>query len=195
MKKIAFGFLLALLCQPSQVLQAQEKTAEKQEGAKSEEKRKPLVMVRVQLVFSEYEGDKKIASLPYSFTSVADERTSGPYPVHLRTGVRVPIETDGKDQKTIYLDIGSNIDCGLQIEDDGRYRIYLVFERSALYANSSMGEEKLDVPRPNGQPLIRQLKIQQDFLVRDGQSLEDAVSTDPLNGHIMRVSITVNVIK
>ena len=196
MKKYVCWFLLGFLWLFSQPAFAQEKGSEKQqEKSKSEEKGKPSLPIRVQLVFSEYDGDKKISSMPYSFIAIADERVGGYYSTNLRTGVRIPVEIEGKDQKTTYLDVGSNIDCGIRSEEDGRYRVYLIFERSALYANSSSGEEKLEVSRPNGQPLIRQLKISENFVLKDGQTVESLASTDPLNGHVLRVSMTINVMK
>jgi hypothetical protein len=31
--------------------------------------------------------------------------------------------------------------------------------------------------------------------LKDGQSIESIVSTDPLNGHVYRVSVTLNIAK
>jgi hypothetical protein len=190
MKRFVKVLLLITFCVVVLPAFAQEKQVEK---AKPEEK--PKVPVRVQLVFSEYDGDKKVVSMPYSFISIANETFRGPLGTSLRTGVRIPIETDGKDQKTTYLDVGSNIDCGLKTEEDGRFHLYLVFERSALYSAGPSGDEKLEVTRPNGQPLIRQFRTSEDFIIKDGQTIENVLTTDPLNGHVMRISITINVIK
>lgn len=191
MKRLSCLCLLATLCLPLQYLRAQDKAQEK---PKSEERAKPAIPVKVQLVFTEYDGDKKISSMPYSFMAIADEKVGGYYSTSLRTGVRIPIEVDGKDQKTIYMDVGSNIDCGVRSEDDGRFRVSLTFDRSALYPNKSSEGERL-VAEPNGQPLIRQFRTSENLILRDGQTSENIMSTDPLNGHVMRVSVTINVQK
>jgi len=174
----------------------QEKPSEKpQEKKETEEKSKPLIEVRVQLVLTEYDGEKKLASMPYTFLTVANDKYwRGSQGTSLRTGVRVPIEIEAKEEKFTYLDVGSNIDCGLRTDEEGRFEIHLVFERSAIYPNGT-GEEKLEVSRPNGQPLIRSFKTSQDILLHDGQTLESMLSTDPLNGHVFRFSITINVLK
>ena len=185
MKKSAYLLLLSALCLPSMQVFAQEKP-------KSEEKSKPSIPLKVQIVFTEFDGDKKISSMPYSFTVIADEKLGGYYTTVLRTGIRVPIETDGKDQKTTYLDIGSNIDCGIKSEDDGRFRVYLTFDRSALYPNKSAEGERL-VANPGGQPVIRQFRTSENLILKDGQTSENIMSTDPLNGHTLRVSVTINV--
>jgi hypothetical protein len=191
MKKPAFLLLLAALCLLAPRLLAQEKS---QERPKSEEKAKPSVPIKVQIVFTEFDGDKKISSMPYSFMVIADEKVGGYYSTSLRTGVRVPVETGNKDQQITYMDIGFNIDCGIRSEEDGRYRVYLIFDRSAFYPNKSPEGERM-VANPGGQPLIRQFRTSENLILKDGQTSDNIVSTDPLNGHTLRVSVTINLQK
>jgi hypothetical protein len=187
MKKFSYLLLLGALVQPAHQLQAQEKP-------KTEERLKIQTPVKVQIVFTEYDGDKKVSSMPYTFTVITDEKVGGNYSTRLRTGIRVPIETDGKDQKTTYMDIGSNIDCGIKAEDDGRFHLYLIFDRSMLYPNKSSEGERL-VANPGGQPVVRQFRTDENLILKDGQTSENLLSTDPLNGHTLRVSVTINVQK
>ncbi len=187
MKRLVYLCLMCALCLPLGQLSAQEKP-------KAEERVRVPTPVKVQIVFTEYEGEKRISSMPYSFMVITDERVGGNYSTSLRTGVRIPIEVDGKDQKTTYMDVGSNIDCGIRTEDDGRFHVYLIFDRSALYPNKSSEGERL-VAAPNGQPLVRQFRTSENLILRDGQTSENIMSTDPLNGHVIRVSVTINVLK
>jgi hypothetical protein len=187
MRKLSYLLLVGALCQPMVQLRAQEKP-------KTEEKVKVPTPIKVQIVFTEYDGDKKVSSMPYTFTVITDEKMGGNYSTSLRTGIRVPIETDGKDQKTTYLDVGSSIDCGIKNEEDGRYHVYLIFDRSALYPNKSSEGERL-VAEPNGLPLVRQFRASENLILKDGQTSENLLSTDPLNGHTLRVSVTINVQK
>jgi hypothetical protein len=191
MKKMLGLILFGALCISAAQAFAQEKSPEK---AKSEE-RKPGIPVKVQVVLTEYDGDKKIANMPYSFVVISDEKMGGYYSTSLRTGVRIPIQTEGKDQKTTYFDIGSNIDCGVRSEEDGRFHIYMIFERSALYPSAPAGDEKLEVSRPNNLPLIRQFKTSENLILKDGQTSESILSTDPLSGHVMRIAVSINTIK
>jgi hypothetical protein len=191
MKKTASLLVLAALCLHSPHVFAQEKSQEK---PKAEERAKPSASIKVQIIFTEYDGEKKISSMPYSFMGIADERVGGNYSTSLRTGVRVPVEMGSKEQQTIYMDIGLNIDCGIRSEEDGRFRVYLIFDRSALYPNKSAEGEKM-VNSPNGQPLVRQFRTSENLILKDGQTSENIMSTDPLNGHTLRVSVTINVQK
>jgi hypothetical protein len=82
----------------------------------------------------------------------------------------------------------------VKIEDDGRFALSLTMDRSALYPNKSAEGERL-VSEPNGLPLIHQFRTNVNLLLKDGQTAETMLSTDPLNGHTMRVSLTLNVQK
>src|SRR6202007_53998 len=77
-------------------------------GPKPDDRTPAVTPLRVQVVFTEYDGDKKISSLPYSFTVNADERRARPGS-QIRNGARIPIST-GKDQLT-HIDIRTSIYC------------------------------------------------------------------------------------
>ena len=190
MRKLVCFCLLSALGLPIQRSWAQDKPQEK---PRTEERVKTPMPVKVQIVFTEFDGEKKISSMPYAFTMLTDEKSGG-YGTNFRTGIRIPIEIDGKDQKTTYMDVGSNIDCNVKPEEDGRFLVHLIFDRSALYPNKSSEGERL-VAEPNGQPLIRQFRTNESLLLKDGQTSEIVMSTDPLNGHTMRVSVTINAQK
>src|SRR6202043_472756 len=149
-----FLLLLSTFTLAPQLCLAQAPPQEK----KSEERAKPTIPVKVQVVFSEYDGEKKIVSMPYSFTVIADEKVGGYYSTSLRTGVRVPVEAGGAEQKTSYMDVGSNIDFGIRTADDDRYHLYMIFERSALYPNSAAPTEKIQASHPDAPLLVRQFK-------------------------------------
>jgi hypothetical protein len=190
MKALSYFLLLSAFSLASQLCLAQTPPQEK---TKAEEHALPSIPVKVQIVFSEYDGEKKVSSMPYSFTAITNERLGGYYTTSLRTGVRVPVEAAGAEQKTSYMDVGSNIDCGVRTTDDERYHLYLIFERSALYPNSGAQTEKVPASRSDA-PLVRQFKASVNMILKDGQTSE-TVSTDPINGHSLHISATINVNK
>jgi hypothetical protein len=191
MKALPYFLLLSTITLAPQLGFAQPPPQEK---PKSEEHAQPTIPVKVQVVFSEYDGEKKISSMPYSFTAITNEKFGGYYSTSLRTGVRVPVEAGGAEQKTSYMDVGSNIDCGIRTTDDDHYHLYMIFERSVLYPNSGAQTEKTQTSRPDAPPLVRQFKASVNMLIKDGQTSE-TVSTDPVNGHSLRLSATINVTK
>jgi hypothetical protein len=63
-----------------------------------------------------------------------------------------------------------------------------------VYPNKSGEGEKL-VANPGGQPLIRTFRANENIILKDGQTSENLLSTDPLTGHTLRVAVTINVQK
>ena len=154
---------------------------------KAEDRLPAVTPLRVQVVFTEYDGDKRVASLPYSFTVNADERRARPGS-QIRNGARIPIAT-GKDKEgTVqftYIDVGTNVDCSATLQEDGRYKLQLAVERSSISPGAPAGSN----------PVVRQFRAEMNPVLKDGQSVESVVSTDPLNGHVYHVGVTLNVMK
>lgn len=160
------------------------------------------VPLTVQVLFTEYEGEKKIGSLPYTMPINAEaERRTADWS-QLRMGVRVPIMTSNNPnavQQVQYMDVGTNIDCRAWVLESGQYAVELQVERSSIYSVGSEGkrvewspDEQLSVA---AQPLVRHYRSTMTLLMRDGQTIQRAVATDPVSGRVVKVDVTLNVAK
>src|SRR5271154_6791487 len=95
--------LCAMLANPP-LSRAQAAAEEKPKAEARAEKVTPL---RIQVVLTEYDGDKKVKSLPYvGYLNAYDGGRGGN--TKIRIGAKVPVYT-GKDMQ--YIDVGTNIDC------------------------------------------------------------------------------------
>jgi hypothetical protein len=194
MKKTVLAVSLAILVLIVPRLLAQDK--EKSGGeAKSAQTEKTITPLRVQVVFTEFEGDKKIGNLPYTFLVNADDRGSQ---AAVRMGLRVPIETSSTGVKQIqYQDVGTNIDGRAAKADDGRFFLSLSVERSSVYLPgtgakpAAVGGSEIS----SAQPIVQQFRTQVNLLIRDGQTIQSTVATDPVTGHVTKVDVTLNAIK
>jgi len=196
MKKAAIAVLLAILVLAVPVLRSQDKT--KTESGKSGESQTPSITpLRVQVVFNEYDGDKKVGSLPYTVLVNADDR--GPQAA-VRMGLRVPVETGGgssTNHQFTYMDVGTNLDGRADKTEDGRFNLRLNVEKSSLYSpgtagkNAAVGGNEI----PAGQPIVQTFRSQVNVLLRDGQTIQSTVASDPVTGHVLKVEVTLNVIK
>jgi len=155
------------------------------------------IPAKLQVVFAEYEGDKKVKSLPYILYVTAANNPH--YSKKLRIGSRVPVLT-GKEGGLQYLDVGTNIDAQVTRTADARFNLELVLERSwvegEVFANME-GTTKGAEPSasPFKQPIIRQFKTDLELFLRDGQTVESTMATDPLSGKVLRVEVTLNIVK
>lgn len=207
MKKTVLTMLLAVLVAAIPRLSAQE--TEKSDstitikGKKGEttvlkpvETEKIVTPLRVQVVFLEYDGDKKISSLPYTLLVNADDR--GPQAA-VRMGLRVPIETSstGPSKQFQYMDVGTNLDGRSDKADDGRFNLRLNVEKSSLYTPGTT--EKPATVGGNeilaALPIVQSFRSQVNLLIRDGQTIQSTVASDPATGHVLKVEVTLSVIK
>ena len=192
MKKLLIVVSVAALTICAPHLLSEEKSVP-QEAKPAERMITPL---RVQVVFTEYDGEKKISSMPYTLLVNADDRGA---PATIRMGVRVPIETGSSTgaKQMQYLDVGTNLDGHADKMEDGRFVLKLSVEKSSLYTPGT--HEKPATTGGNeissGQPVIQQFRSQINLLIRDGQTTQSTVATDPITGHVTKVDVTLNVIK
>ncbi len=188
---------LLLLGMLSPVSQSQDKP-KAEEKPRSEVQTTPI---KVTIVFTEYEGDKKIKSLPYS-TYINAPASTEPLPgwVKLRIGNRVPVYA-GQNQFT-YLDVGTNIDARASRTLEGSFRLYLNLERSSVENNVDVPVQKApeNVVDPNrsgsfGEPVVRQFRSELDLKIREGQVLESTMATDPVSGKVLKVEVSLSSLK
>lgn len=157
----------------------------------------PITPLRVQVVLSKYQGDKKISSMPYTL-SVNSDRSQA---ASLRMGAQVPIVTamqpPGADklvvpiQQVNYKDVGTNIDCrAYAIDSDGRYRLDLTIEDSSVYT-----QEGQNAMRPGDHPSFRSFRSTNTLLLKDGQTTQFTTATDKVSGEVVKVDVTLTVVK
>lgn len=197
--RILFAVLLTLLAVPSS--RSQEKPAAPRDVAP------PPVAYRMQVLLEEYDGTKKVSSMPYSIPvatpvvgDMARQRGS------LRVGVRIPIAVSGKNGENEiqfqYIDVGSNIDVSVRSADPERYALELTIDRSSVYVSARDKDGRQEVKewapgdeKPGTQPLIHNFRSNVSLLVRDGRPAEALVATDPITGHVLKVEATLTLLK
>ncbi len=156
--------------------------------------------VKVSVVFTEYEGEKKTKSLPYTvYVNAPDSPELKPQWVKMRVGSRVPVYTGGSSNMT-YLDVGTNIDARAAHTPEGHFLLYLNLERSW-----AEGYTLVPVQRPPEQidphagsfqePIIRNFRSELDLKLREGQVMESTMATDPISGKVMKVEVSLSVVK
>jgi hypothetical protein len=172
---------------------AQEKS--KSDDAQAEARAADATPVKVSVTFVEFEGEKRVKSLPYTVVVVADGK---PPKSILKMGSRVPVYT-GKENGMQYLDVGSNIDCQVFRAKDNTFDLKLDLDRSWVEGDVSVPVDRgASSQTSNGQfpePIVRQFRSFLSLTLRDGQTIESAFATDPLSGKVFKVEVSLNVVK
>lgn len=203
MKRIAIAAIaLFSLCLTDSAVRAQENPQKEQPKAAALREEGPLA--RVQIVFAEYEGDKKVKSLPYSLlVRVGVDGKDGPWS-KIRMGSRVPIVTSSISPNVPasiqYVDVGTNVDCFASRLADGRFFLSLTLERSwpeTEDASDSKTASSRSEGRPNiaTQPIIRQFRSDSSVILREGQALETNFATDPVTGKVIKIDVSLTLVK
>jgi hypothetical protein len=166
-------------------------------GAATAQQKPTPSELKIQVLFTEFDGDKKIASLPYSFTAVGGEGDrGGQYDASIRLGISVPIITLTKDgeSQTQYQDVGTNIDCLGWRLDDGRYKLTFSIERSSVYSPDGSAKAVIPANTQNPlQPVLRRYRGSFDLLLRDGQTADGPTATDPQSGRVLKTEVSLKV--
>lgn len=155
--------------------------------------------LKLQVTFAEHEGEKKLASLPYTFFLQAAETLPGSPWTKVRTGSRIPVQS-GKEGGMQYVDVGTNIDARGLASEDGRFDISLLLERSWVEGEVLVPTKLTASGGETGagqfkEPIIRQFKTELSLAMRDGQTVQTTQAADPLSGRILTITATMNVVK
>lgn len=152
--------------------------------------------LKVQVVITRFQGDKKVASLPYTLSVIAnDPRQQGS---SIRMGAQVPIVSrpapaDNKDAAppTVqYRDVGTSIDC-YATSLDGRFRLNITIDDSSVLGDEPSAQQGL----ASGRPSFRSFRSSETLLLKDGQSAQYTTATDKVNGEVVKVDVTLTVLK
>jgi len=170
-----------------------------QDKPKTDAKLAPTTL-KLQVTFAEHEGEKKLASLPYTFFLQAGETNPLSPWTKVRTGSRIPVYV-GKDGGMQYIDVGTNIDARALSSGEGRFDISLLLERSWVEGDLLVPVAKVAgspaeaSAGPFKEPIIRQFKTELSLAMHDGQTVQTTQAADPLSGRVLTITLTMNVMK
>jgi len=158
--------------------------------------------LKITVVLSRYQGEKRVSSMPYVMGVTAGATAPGPKTT-LRMGTDVPVVTtvfggDGKStpqSSYSYRNVGTNIDCTAWGEETtaGLFAVSLTITDSSIGLDASK--------KPNAQGVVPDIPSFRNFnssftaLLRDGQTMQYTSATDPVTGEIMKIDVTVNLMK
>jgi hypothetical protein len=181
----------------SMLLAAGAASAQEKAEKPAEAPRRGPFPLKLQIVYTRYLAEKKVSSVPYVLSVNADDR-----PTRLRMGIEVPIQVAMKDNvvQTQYKNVGNNLDCSaMQFDNGDRFRVNCTFEQSSVYSaegdRRGSGSALGDVPLGSNMPLFRNFRSEANVVLRDGQTAQYTVATDPVSGEVLKIDVTLSVVK
>lgn len=197
---VASALALALIAIPVRAQDAPKAESPKPPTEAARLRGGPGATLRVQVVISRFQGERKVMSLPYTLSVTAEGQ-----PARMRMGVDTPVavttavtEAGIPAPKSIqYRNVGTNIDCRAKDAGEGRYQLLLGVENSSalpLEKGPGSGSPGVDA-NPTGSPLFRRFDTNIDPVLRDGQTVQAIASTDPVTGEVVKIDVTLYVVK
>jgi Flp pilus assembly secretin CpaC len=150
-----------------------------------------IVPLKLMVVLSKYQGEKKVSSMPYMLSLA-----TGQPRVSLRMGGEIPIATSAGGSAIVsfnYRPVGTNIDCWATALDEGRYSVNIGLEDSSVYSEDQ--EVRGLSKAGSDQPSFNTFKANETVILRDGQSSQFTSATDKITGQVIKVDVTLTVLK
>ena len=168
------------------------------QGAAQEPARSVLVSLKVRVIVSRYQGEKRLSATPFELSLRTDNGRA-----LLRMGIEVPVpsvraaepkqgEPPLGSTSFNYRTVGTNIDATANVAPGGLYRLDLMLEDSAVIVEKTDGAPPTAIA---GAPIFRAFRSQNTLLLRDGESTDFTMATDKLSGETIRVNVALTVMK
>jgi len=154
--------------------------------------------LKVQIVVSRFQGEKKISSIPYTLAVVGGAKSEA---TRLRMGVDVPVpqtvigEGSAVKSSYTYRSVGTSIDCSARPQSDGVFLVDLAVSDTAVFMPDARADSGTPTSRVAGVPAFRTFTSNFNLLLKDGQVAQHTAATDPVSGEVLRIDVTLTVIK
>lgn len=186
MTRMLSVYIAAVMLSAAPLASAQEKTPSV--AAPPPAAAVSLVPVKIQLVLSRYQGDKRLSSAPYVLWVTANERE----PTRLRMGVEVPVAMNAAQMN--YRNVGTDIDCSVtRSSATGPFKVDVSINATSVLLREA--DAKAANPPVGSAPSFGSFSSSFNILLNDGQTAQYTSASDPVSGEVLRVDATLNVIK
>lgn len=147
-----------------------------------------IVPLAIRVVISRSQDGKPAASRSYELQVPANDRAGAT--VGSGVQVLIPMVTQGeKVTGPVYKDVGTFIKCSATSIDGARFRLSTELEDASVMPDSKLPSDG------NRGPWIQTFRTEQVLVLRDGQTTEFASGIDRISGELVKVAVTLTVLK
>ena len=158
----------------------------------------PAVTLKVTVSISRWEGEKRVANAPFVLTVVPSDGqrarvgSDGEYTT-IQMGsdypLPVPVLSEARNNQPAttvsYRAIGTNVSAAARPVDDGRFDVMV-----------SVQDTQVDKPQAGmTNPRFQTFKSTNRLVMRDGQTTQYTVATDTVTGQVVKLDVTMNIMK
>lgn len=143
------------------------------------------IPVKLQVVVSTYEGDRKVSSMPYTLLATANGGG-----VTFLAGTNVPLQ--GGDGKLSYTNIGTTITCTVTTEA-GNFRLAINFDEKSVMAAKTPVTPAGPAPKPLESPTFHDVNYVGTVALKEGETKQLVSAPDKVSGEIIKIDVTLTL--
>ncbi|HET7295346.1 MAG TPA: hypothetical protein VFM88_23205 [Vicinamibacteria bacterium] len=134
--------------------------------------------LRLDVVYSRYQGERQISSQAYSFFV-----TPGGEESSVRFGLQVPVmvRLDAGAPTVMFKDVGTHLSCKAEPPEAGAYRLAFSLEQGTVAEGGSAAN-----------PALRTFRSQASLRMAPGETRNYVTAADPQSGETLKIDVTLN---
>jgi hypothetical protein len=150
------------------------------------------VPLKLDVVFTRYQGDEKIGRLPFTLLLNSDHSFA-----ELKMGLMVPLryEKEGMHGNVVFKDVVTSVSCRARPLSGERFALECEFDQDSVYSPDNRDpatDAKADAALTP--PVVRRFGSRTTLVLRDGQTVQHS-ATDPLTGEVLEVDVALTVVE
>ena len=162
-----------------------------------------MVPLEIEVVVSRFQADKRISSIPYLLAVNAAGQLDRAPETQLNMGADVPVPSmtftpvkEGANtappmRSYNYRSIGTSITAAAATAGESRFELRLNIDESSIFTTADNKQSGVMADMP----AFRSFKSRNTLLLRDGQTRQYTAATDRVSGEVVKVDVTLRVVK
>jgi len=144
------------------------------------------IPVKLLVVISTFEGDKKVSSMPYTLMATANGNQ-----VSFNSSTNMPIP-NGTSGGYSYTNVGTNLVCTVATEA-GSFKVTLNFSDKTVISNKAPAAATSSTAKPLDSPSFHDVSYSSAVNIKDGETKQLISAPDKVTGEILKIDVTLTL--
>jgi hypothetical protein len=144
------------------------------------------IPVKLLVVISSFEGDKKVSSMPYTLLATANGSE-----VTFQSGSNVPIPSSNGGGVS-YTNIGTTLRCTVTTEA-GSFKVSINFSDKTVVSNKTPPTSANGPVRNPDYPTLHDVNYISAVSIKDGETKQLISAPDKVTGEILKIDVTLTL--
>jgi len=144
------------------------------------------IPVKLLVVISTFEGDKKVSSMPYTLLATANGSQ-----VNFNSSSNMPIQT-GNSGAYSYTNVGTNLQCTVATEA-GSFKVTITFSDKTVISNKAPAAATGTTAKPLDSPTFHDVSYSSAVNMKDGETKQLISAPDKVTGEVIKIDVTLTL--